>query len=66
MDITIITEEQIKEIDEYIKEKNFWKSGTGETVKETFIAMVGYGMNSETAINNIAAICNAMSDEYGD
>lgn len=66
MNIDIVTEEQLKEIDEYIKEKEFWKSDTGETVKETFIAMVGYGMDSETAINNISAICNAMSDEYGD
>ena len=66
MDIKIVTEDQLKDIDKYIKEKDFWKSGTGETVKETFIALVTYGMDSGTAINNIAAIVNAMSDEYGD
>lgn len=66
MDIKIVTEDQLKDIDEYIKEKEFWKSGTGEVVKETFIALVSYGMDSDVAINNIVAICNAMSDEYGD
>jgi hypothetical protein len=66
MDINIVTEEQLKEVDEYIKESNFWKSGTGETVKSVFIALVSYGMESDIAINNISAIANAMSDEYGD
>jgi len=66
MNINIVTEEQLKEVDEYIEGINVWKSSTGETIKDVFIAMVTYGMDSETAINNISALNNAISDEYGD
>jgi len=64
--MNIVTEEQIKEIDEFIKDREFWKSDTGTTVKETFIALVTYGMDSKTAMNNISVLINAMSEEYGD
>ena len=66
MNITIVTEEQIKIIDEYIKEQEFWKSSTGDTVKDTFIALIGYGMETQVAIKNISAMISAMSEECGD
>lgn len=65
-EIKIPTENELKLINDYIKEKDFWKSDTGEEVMGLFLVLVGFGLEPDKAINNISGIVNAMSNEYGD
>ena len=66
MDIKIATPKDMKVIKNYITEQNFYKSNTSDTIKKTFLALIGYGMSAEVALDNIEAMIYAISDEYGE
>ena len=66
MDLVIVTKKDMEVVEQYIKEEDFFKRDTPNTIKETFIALIAYGMNAEIAINNIRAVVSALKDEYGE
>lgn len=66
MDIKIVTSEDMEVIEEFIKEQDFYKADTPDIIRETFIALIGYGMKAQTALNNIEAVVGAIKNEYGE
>lgn len=66
MNIIIPTEKDMKVIEEFITEQDFYKNDTPDTIRETFIALISYGMKAQIALNNIEAIVGAIKNEYGE
>ncbi len=66
MEIIIPTEKDMKVIEEFITEQDFYKNSTLDIVRETFIALISYGMKAQIALNNIEAIVDAIKNEYGE
>lgn len=66
MDIKIVTPEDMEVIEEFIKEQDFYKVDTSDTIRETFMALIGYGMKAQIALNNIEAVVGAIKSEYGE
>jgi len=64
--IKMPTAEEFELIDKYVQEQDFWKSDTANDVIDLFLVLVGYGLDAQKAINNIASIVNAMKNEYGE
>ncbi len=64
--ISIPTQEDLKLIEDYIKEQDFWKSDTGDEVMGMFLVLVGHGLEPQKAINNISALVGSIQNEYGD
>ena len=66
MNITIATQEDMKTINEFIKGIDCQKSETAETIRDTYITLIAYGMDSQKALNNINHLVTVMKNEYGD
>jgi len=64
--IIIPTPDDLKLIDEYIEEQDFWKNNTKDDVMSLFLVLIGYGLEPQKAINNIASIVASIKNEYGD
>jgi len=65
MDMKIATPQDMAVIEEFITEQDFYKEDTPNTVRETFMALITYGMDAEIALNNIDAMVGAMKNEFG-
>jgi len=64
MMIKILSEQELKFINDYIEEQNFSKEEVKREVRDLFTVMVGYGMKRDIAINNIRPVINALKNEY--
>lgn len=52
--------------EQWIGGMDFWKSGTGETIRDAFELLDIADFDEGKAINLISSIVSAMKDEYGD
>ncbi len=66
MNIRIPTEKELKLINDYIEEQDFYKNDTPDEVMGLFLVLIGYGLEPEKAISNIAGIVSAIKNEYGE
>ena len=66
MNITIATPQDMEVIEEFIKEQEFFKNDTPDTIRDTFIALIAYGMKAQIALSNIESVVGAIKNEYGE
>ncbi len=62
----IVTNEELKLINKYIDEQNFYKRGTLEEVIDMFLIMVGHNIEPEKVILYISGLVSAIKNEYGE
>ncbi len=62
--VRIPTPTELKIIEDYIAEQKVWEADTVDEVVSLFLVLVAYGMEPQTALNNIKAIVKAMQNEY--
>ena len=62
--LRIITNQELKLINEYIIEQNFYKNDTQDEIRGLFLVMVGHGIEPEKAILNIGRTVSAIKNEY--
>ncbi len=64
--ITIPSIEELELINDYIKEQDFYKNDTSDSVIDLFLVLVGYGLKPEKALRNVRSIVSAIKNEYGE
>lgn len=62
--IKIPTFDEMKFIEDYIKEQNFYIKRTDAEIIELFTVMVGLGLSPKKAVKNIGCVVKALKDEF--
>jgi len=64
--LRIITNQELKLINKYIEEQNFYKTDTQDEIRDMFMIMVGHNIEPKQTILYIQGVVTAIKNEYGD